>query len=319
MADIFFSYARRDLKLVESLVVALEARGWTVWWDTDVHGGDSWSDAIELELTQAKCVIVAWSIQSAKSEWVREEARIANQARKLVPILLEPMNPPFGFGGVQTVDISGWDGNREAPEFLRLCTAVQRKLDGPAGALPPAPPHTRDKGAPGETPKQAVRKVSKEPLKSDEKPPVKPPGRRAGIGTILAIGISIAGVTFGGLWIKDTLRIEQATKATGMVAAANGYTVYLHTKLPPPDVKELSQRLESFGYRISGRDSDLDNDSGRSPTRSGVDYAATDPDSKNRIFATKAAEIVNGLLGTDLKPRPQSAVSSGNLGIWLPK
>jgi uncharacterized membrane protein YeaQ/YmgE (transglycosylase-associated protein family) len=140
LADIFFSYARRDLKRVEALVAALGNRGWSMWWDPDVHGGDSWSDVIEAELAQAKCVIVAWSKQSAKSEWVREEARIANKVRKLVPVLLEPMDPPFGFGGVQTVDLSGWDGNREASEFLRLCTAVQRKLDGLTSSSPPASP-----------------------------------------------------------------------------------------------------------------------------------------------------------------------------------
>lgn len=136
MADIFLSYSRDDHDRVAPVVAALEARGWTVWWDMDVHGGDPWSDVIEAELTNARCVIVAWSKLSAKGDWVREEARIANKAHKLVPILLEPVDPPFGFGGVQAVDFSAWRGNDQAPEFLALCTAVALKL----GAQPPSPP-----------------------------------------------------------------------------------------------------------------------------------------------------------------------------------
>lgn len=136
MADIFFSYTRGDRARVEPLTKALEAQGWTVWWDTDLHGGDSWNDVIEAELTKARCAIVAWSELSAKSDWVREEARVASKAHKLVPVLLESMDPPFGFGGVQAVDFSAWTGGSQAPEFLQLCTAVQVKL----GASPPSPP-----------------------------------------------------------------------------------------------------------------------------------------------------------------------------------
>ena len=66
MADIFFSYSRSDLDRVRPLVEALEERGWSVWWDPDIHGGDSWSDVIEAELKQARCVIVAWSARSAE-------------------------------------------------------------------------------------------------------------------------------------------------------------------------------------------------------------------------------------------------------------
>jgi hypothetical protein len=128
MADIFFSYTKADRNRVEPLIAALQAKDWTVWWDTDIHGGDSWDDVIEAQLTKARCVVVAWSRLSAKSDWVKEEARVANRARKLVPVLLDSMDPPFGFGGVQAVDFSAWTKNNDAPEFLKLCASVRDKL-----------------------------------------------------------------------------------------------------------------------------------------------------------------------------------------------
>jgi TIR domain len=348
LADIFFSYARPNLKRVESLVAALEDSGWSVWWDSDVHGGDSWSEAIEAELTQAKCVIVAWSQQSAKSEWVKEEARIANRARKLVPVLLESMEPPFGFGGVQTVDLSGWEGNPEAPEFLRLCSAIRRKLAGPALPVPPVSPPVREAEAtPPSSDEERKQPVivpvdSRDPAESGEKtidrgetrrPEVTPQGgneRRRRIGPkemalVFTVAIPIAAGTIGWFRTKDQTPVEQPGKVTTTpivpaetLAVPNGYTVYLHTKLMPSDVDALTQRLKQTGYKIGSRDSDVDNDSGRVSPRSGVDYAAADPDSKHRNSAANAAQITNELLGTDLKPRPQSGMSPGNLGIWLP-
>jgi len=41
LADIFVSYSRQDKALVVPLVALLEAEGWSVWWDPDVHGGES--------------------------------------------------------------------------------------------------------------------------------------------------------------------------------------------------------------------------------------------------------------------------------------
>lgn len=39
-------------------VEALEADGFTVWWDAQIGGGDEWRRSIERELNAAKCVIV---------------------------------------------------------------------------------------------------------------------------------------------------------------------------------------------------------------------------------------------------------------------
>ena len=39
MADVFVSYSRSDRSRVAPLVAALEAKGWSVWWDPAIDSG----------------------------------------------------------------------------------------------------------------------------------------------------------------------------------------------------------------------------------------------------------------------------------------
>ncbi|WP_370870738.1 toll/interleukin-1 receptor domain-containing protein [Bradyrhizobium sp.] len=137
MADIFFSYASDERKRIEPIVRALEAQRWTVWWDANIRGGDYFERVIKAQLNEAGCVIVAWSVKSAVSRWVPDEAGLAMEAGKLVPLLLDSVGAiPLGFRSMHAIDFSSWKEDREAPEFLKLCDAVQAKL----GAEPPQPP-----------------------------------------------------------------------------------------------------------------------------------------------------------------------------------
>ena len=74
MSDIFISYASQDRARILPLVEALEARGWSVFWDTTVLPGEEWHRKITTELDAARCVIVLWSQTSVDSHWVHEEA-----------------------------------------------------------------------------------------------------------------------------------------------------------------------------------------------------------------------------------------------------
>ena len=64
MSDVFVSYKAEDRKRVKPLVEALQAEGFSVWWDEQIGGGAAWRSAIESELNAAKCVIVIWSNRS---------------------------------------------------------------------------------------------------------------------------------------------------------------------------------------------------------------------------------------------------------------
>jgi serine/threonine-protein kinase len=81
MSDVFVSYKAEDRRRVKPLVNALEAEGFSVWWDEQIGGGATWRHAIETELNSAKCVIVAWSKRSVGEEgtFVQDEATRGEQ------------------------------------------------------------------------------------------------------------------------------------------------------------------------------------------------------------------------------------------------
>jgi hypothetical protein len=57
--DIFVSYARGDQARVAPVVAALEAHGWSVFWDRRIPAGQTWRSHIGRALDQARCVVVA--------------------------------------------------------------------------------------------------------------------------------------------------------------------------------------------------------------------------------------------------------------------
>ena len=131
MSDIFLSYARGDRSRAELLARALEAHGWSVFWDLDIPSGQTWRTFLSRHLADARCVVVAWSAASIKSHWVAEEAEDGLQRGILVPVLLDPVTPPIGFRSVQAADFIGWDGNADSEAFGRLVRDIGRLLGPP--------------------------------------------------------------------------------------------------------------------------------------------------------------------------------------------
>ena len=89
MADVFVSYARSDKARVAPLVAAIEAQGWSVWWDPDIATGQDFDRQIAAELKIAGAVVVVWTPNSVESRWVRGEAREAAERGILVPVRFE--------------------------------------------------------------------------------------------------------------------------------------------------------------------------------------------------------------------------------------
>ena len=79
MPDVFISYAREDRERARVLAEALQARGWSVWWDRKIVAGQTFDETIEQQLETAKSVVVLWSEHSIGSEWVRNEAGLASE------------------------------------------------------------------------------------------------------------------------------------------------------------------------------------------------------------------------------------------------
>jgi TolB-like protein len=137
-ADVFISYKAEDRRRIQPLVQALQADGYSVWWDQHIGTGDDWRQTIERQLDAAKCVIVAWSKNSIglAGHFVRDEASRAQRRHVYVPILLDTVEPPLGFGERQATPLIGWRGNRSDPSYRAIQAAVQR-IAGGASAPPP--------------------------------------------------------------------------------------------------------------------------------------------------------------------------------------
>jgi len=143
MTDVFISYAREDQPQAERIARGLEGMGLSVFWDNEIPPGQTWADYIEGKLNQCAVAVVLWSAHSTKSQWVREEARMGRL--KLIPVRLDGAEAPFGFGDVQSADLSHWNGDYNHPEWGRFANAVFAKARAgaapqPAQPAPQAPP-----------------------------------------------------------------------------------------------------------------------------------------------------------------------------------
>ena len=130
MSDIFVSYKAEDRPRVRLLVEALEAEGLSVWWDALVGGGAAWRETIAEQLDAAKCVIVVWSKRSTGPEghFVRDEAARAQRRGTYVPVRIDKVDPPLGFGETQALALNGWSGDRSDPRYHAVSGCVHSIL-----------------------------------------------------------------------------------------------------------------------------------------------------------------------------------------------
>jgi len=114
MADVFVSYSRSDKARVAPLVAAVQARGWSVWWDPAIDAGQQFDDHIDAELQAANAVLVVWTPTSVASRWVRGEARDAAERGILVPVRFEGARLPID------ASVSNMTGVSRAPRSALL-------------------------------------------------------------------------------------------------------------------------------------------------------------------------------------------------------
>ena len=140
MSDIFVSYSSHDRERAALVARALEARGWSVWWDRTIPPGRQYDEVIEEALGDARCVVVLWSKASAQSNWVKNEASDAMSKKALIPALIEDeVKIPFEFRRIQAADLSRWQGEATVPEFVQFCDAIAGEIDAVDKGRPPRP------------------------------------------------------------------------------------------------------------------------------------------------------------------------------------
>lgn len=132
MNDVFVSYKREDEPRVAPLVEGLRCAGLSVWWDRDISCGLSWRQTITDQLDKARCVIVVWSEASVgpQGEFVQDEAGRAKARGVILPVRIDRITEPIGFGEIQSLDLVGWRGNHRDPRFKNVVEAAKVLVAG---------------------------------------------------------------------------------------------------------------------------------------------------------------------------------------------
>ena len=132
--DIFLSYASSDAEQAEQIAHFLEQAGLSVWWDRDIPPGKTWDQVLGEALSKARCVVVLWTKNSVASDWVKDEAARGRQRNILIPVLLEDVEIPLGFGRIEAADLRNWNNTPSDREFANFVSAIQTLVDAPTPA-----------------------------------------------------------------------------------------------------------------------------------------------------------------------------------------
>ncbi len=131
MSDVFVSYARSDEPQAIRVAQALQDEGYQVWRDDELPVHRAYAEVIEERLKGAKAVVVLWSGDAAKSQWVRAEADAAREAGTLVQATLDGSIPPLPFNQIQCADLAGWRGSGGSVGWQKLAASVAALAERP--------------------------------------------------------------------------------------------------------------------------------------------------------------------------------------------
>src|SRR3954451_3980083 len=124
MSDVCVSYARPDEPLAHRVAEALRGEGYGVWRDDELPAHRAYADVIEERLKSADAVVVLWSADAAKSQWVRAEADAARSAGNLIQASIDGIVPPMPFNQIQCADLKNWKGEPDHAGWRKLAASV---------------------------------------------------------------------------------------------------------------------------------------------------------------------------------------------------
>ncbi len=124
MAHVFVSYARSDEDFAARVADGLRDAGYEVWRDDELPAHRSYAEVIEERINNASSVIVLWSAEAVKSQWVRAEADTARAALTLVQASIDGTIPHLPFNQIQCADLRNWNGDPTLPGWRKLIASV---------------------------------------------------------------------------------------------------------------------------------------------------------------------------------------------------
>ncbi len=124
MSDVFVSYARSTETEARQIADALRGLGHNVWRDDQLPAHRSYGEVIEERLRAAKAVVVVWSAEAIRSQWVRAEADMAREAGTLVQLTVDGAMPPIPFNQIQCADLRNWAGEIDSPAWRKIADSI---------------------------------------------------------------------------------------------------------------------------------------------------------------------------------------------------
>ena len=129
MADVFLSYARPSANAAKLVAEGLRACGYSVWFDESLPAHRAYSEVIEEQLESAAAVLVLWSDEAARSQWVRSEANRARETGRLIQVRLDNSRLPMPFDQVQCADLGRWRGDPDDRPWRNVVASVAALCD----------------------------------------------------------------------------------------------------------------------------------------------------------------------------------------------
>ncbi len=279
VSDVFLSYAAENRSAARTIAEVLQRRGLTVAWNWDQLDADAAVEATERELDAARCVVALWSEAAAASGWVEPEALAGLRGAGLVQAHLDGVKIPRRLRRAATVDLTGWDGSRVAPDLERLVDAV-------AAAVDAAPEPDRPVAAPRAT---------------------RPPGRGIDVAALLEGGrgslTGHAGEVYDLAWSADGSRLGSA--------AADGVAIVW-------DAGSGRQAARLVGHEGEVNDVVLSPDGGRAAT-AGDDGTVRVWDVSRQALERRVELDGSAVFGVAYSPdgKAVAAVTTGGLVVVL--
>jgi adenylate cyclase len=130
VSDVFISYARSTEPQAKEIAETLRAQGYTVWRDDEIPAHRPYAEEIEVRLRASKAVLVLWSAEAAKSQWVRAEADAARELGTLVQVSVDGTLPPLPFNQIQCPRVQCSDGAIRGDGWGKLTSSMAELVNG---------------------------------------------------------------------------------------------------------------------------------------------------------------------------------------------
>lgn len=266
MTDVYLAYAREDREGVRILAEMLQFEGWDVWMDPSVPTGET-SAAIDMKLGSAGAILVLWSGYSRHSEYVRSEAATGLYKNKLIQASLDGEGAPRPFDNIDVIDIAGWTGERDHPQWRRMIDAVRLYAGTPGSARPLV----------------QRRAVSGPPAYLE-------PRRQMAWGPIVAAGLLMSGGA--GIWMADPFGWRATRTAVAEPAEAGSEAALAAAELAEsaavPRTYEDTEASQTAWDRVDRKDPDALRD-----------YAADFPNSTSAETARSLLRVLDAQAWVD--------------------